>query len=62
VAEALGEDPGQRGNKWWTLVAVRLGTFILLLDITIVNVAFVISRSAGSSRSGRGRSRRWAHQ
>jgi EmrB/QacA subfamily drug resistance transporter len=31
--------PGQRGNKWWTLVAVSLGTFMLLLDITIVNVA-----------------------
>src|ERR1700729_4377061 len=33
------EDTGQRGNKWWTLVAVSLGTFMLLLDITIVNVA-----------------------
>src|SRR5580698_2268152 len=32
------EDRG-RGNKWWTLVAVCLGTFMLLLDITIVNVA-----------------------
>ena len=29
----------QRGNKWWTLVAVCVGTFMLLLDITIVNVA-----------------------
>ncbi len=29
----------QRGTKWWTLVAVCLGTFMLLLDITIVNVA-----------------------
>ena len=31
---AAGRDP-----KWWTLVAVCLGVFILLLDITIVNVA-----------------------
>jgi hypothetical protein len=23
---------GQRGNKWWTLAAVCLGTFMLLLD------------------------------
>jgi EmrB/QacA subfamily drug resistance transporter len=36
---ADGQDAGQRGNKWWTLVAVSLGTFMLLLDITIVNVA-----------------------
>jgi EmrB/QacA subfamily drug resistance transporter len=32
-------DPAQRGNKWWTLVAVCMGTFMLLLDVTIVNVA-----------------------
>jgi EmrB/QacA subfamily drug resistance transporter len=33
-AGTTGRDP-----KWWTLVAVCLGVFILLLDITIVNVA-----------------------
>lgn len=26
-------------KKWWTLLAVCLGTFMLLLDVTIVNVA-----------------------
>jgi EmrB/QacA subfamily drug resistance transporter len=26
-------------RKWWTLIAVAIGTFMLLLDITIVNVA-----------------------
>ena len=26
-------------KKWWTLVAVCTGTFMLLLDVTIVTVA-----------------------
>jgi EmrB/QacA subfamily drug resistance transporter len=39
-------------RKWWTLIAVCTATFMLLLDITVVNVALPdIQRSLGSSFS-----------
>src|SRR3954468_18658546 len=42
---APGRDP-----KWWTLVAVCAGVFMLLLDVTIVNVALPdIGAAFGSS-------------
>ena len=40
----------QTQNKWWTLGAVCVATFMLLIDITIVNVALPdIARDLGSS-------------
>ncbi len=37
-------------RKWWTLIAVSVAIFMLLLDITVVNVALPdIQRSLHSS-------------
>jgi len=33
-------------KKWWTLIAVGTGTFMLLLDVTIVTVAQQESKAA----------------
>jgi len=39
-------------RKWWTLIAVSVAIFMLLLDITVVNVALPdIQRSLHSSFS-----------
>src|SRR5512144_1665601 len=39
-------------RKWWTLMAVSVATFMLLLDITVVNVALPsIRKDLGASFS-----------
>ncbi|WP_030900065.1 MFS transporter, partial [Streptomyces sp. NRRL F-5126] len=40
-------------RKWWPLVAVSLGAFMLLIDVTIVNVALpAMAKDLGTSFSG----------
>ena len=45
-----GRSLGRMDRKWWTLLAVNIGTFMLLLDVTIVNTALpYIERALGAS-------------
>jgi EmrB/QacA subfamily drug resistance transporter len=48
-AEASQAPRSGADGKWWTLTAVSVGTFMLLLDITIVNVALPDIQSALSA-------------
>ncbi len=50
--ESAAQAPANPTRKWWTLIAVCTATFMLLLDITVVNVALPdIQRSLHSSFS-----------
>src|ERR1700748_1520680 len=50
VQEASQMDSAQTNRKWWTLGAVCVATFMLLLDITVVNTALpAIQKDLGGS-------------
>ena len=67
VASRVGRLVTEENRRWWTLAAVSLGLFMIMLDNTVVNVALPSiqrdlergSRSwNGSSRGTRSPSRR----
>ena len=39
VSQAVAKAEMASSGRWWTLAAVCTGVFMLLLDLTIVNVA-----------------------
>ncbi|MFD0328746.1 MFS transporter [Streptacidiphilus monticola] len=39
-------DAPARGNRWWTLGITAIATFMLMLDLTVVNVALPDLRTA----------------
>jgi EmrB/QacA subfamily drug resistance transporter len=50
IERAFDREEAAVERKWWTLIAVSIATFMLLLDITVVNVALPdIQRSLHSS-------------
>ena len=41
----------RENRKWWTLLAVSFGLFMIMLDNTVVNVALPSIASSSRSRS-----------
>ena len=53
----------RESHKWWTLAAVALGLFMIMLDNTVVNVALPSIRRdlvLGGSATARSAARMWA--
>ena len=62
VGDDRGSREGSPAGRWWTLAAVCLGTFMLLLDISAVYVALPsIQAAAVSARLGSGITRKDSH-